>query len=488
MYTRTSQHNEGIYPHKTNIDGRSLSQKTGESCEDRETSNIFGYCSAEDKFALVEHALGNSPDIAHECHEPFLNARNENFDTDTGYKQIYESIGGESFENSGESTTVVVKEMSHWIGKNEEYKKLATLTDRPIVVLVRNPLLTVESRLRRVVSSIDMRCSIDTQRFLLDDFSIEKGFRDWEELADKMKRSEYEYREELDFLKDNEGIERVSSIPTLTVQNNLLDRKAREIGYANWRDLVEKKLQEERDYGFFEGILKANTRRIAFEKNEFKTLGEEVDYFEKQKCPHIVLDTTDLRAFPEEYMQKLCAELRIEYSPEMVRWGKKPVDFHTEQKKQFEKIWYDTLYSSSGVNPPIEIPPTIGQFPLFMQEYLRSENLVVYAHLSRKKLFGNKSGKEINECEFRVGVTEGNKEYLQKIGIVGDQVEMKERVSMKLWLIDPIYALTNDPSLVDQNGFKKCADVYKEEMNIMKESLLEKREQRNDHNEKIRFR
>lgn len=77
--------------------------------------------------SVVEHALGNSPDIDHECHEPFLNARHENFDPDHGYRQIYESIGGEQFEQSGENTSVVVKEMSHWIGKNEEYKRLADI-------------------------------------------------------------------------------------------------------------------------------------------------------------------------------------------------------------------------------------------------------------------------------------------------------------------------------------------------------------------------
>lgn len=279
--------------------------------------------------SVVEHSLGNSSDIDHECHEPFLNARHDNFDPDHGYRQIYESIGGEEFEHSSESTTVVIKEMSHWIAENEEYKRLAELTTKPIVILVRNPLLTVESRLRRVLSTIDMRYNIDLQRYLLDEVATERGFRNWNELAKEMKKDRY--KERLDFLPNKEGVERVYNTPVLTIQNHLLDRKAREAGYANWRDIVEQKLYTERDYAFFSGILKSNPRRLGFEENEFKKLVEEVKYFEDQKCQYIVFDTTDLRAAPNEQMQELCHRLGITFSPEMIRWGEKPVDFHTEQ-------------------------------------------------------------------------------------------------------------------------------------------------------------
>jgi hypothetical protein len=126
--------------------------------------------------SLIEHVVGNSPDIQHECHEPFLGARRDDFDPDHGYKQIYESIGGEQFEQSAEKTSVAVKEMSHWIGKNREYRRLTELTRNPVVILIRNPLLSVESRIRRVLTTIDMRSSIDLQRYLLDYVAAEKGF------------------------------------------------------------------------------------------------------------------------------------------------------------------------------------------------------------------------------------------------------------------------------------------------------------------------
>lgn len=114
--------------------------------------------------SLVEHVVGNSPDVQHECHEPFLNARKENFDPEEGYKQIYDSIGGEDFERSGKTTSVAVKEMSHWINVDHEYKRLTELAKKPVLILIRNPLLSVESRIRRVLVTLDMRSSIALQR------------------------------------------------------------------------------------------------------------------------------------------------------------------------------------------------------------------------------------------------------------------------------------------------------------------------------------
>ncbi len=69
--------------------------------------------------SLVEHVIGNSSDIDNECHEPFLGARRDGFDPEEGYRQIYESAGGEFFENSSRKKSIVIKEMAHFIGKND---------------------------------------------------------------------------------------------------------------------------------------------------------------------------------------------------------------------------------------------------------------------------------------------------------------------------------------------------------------------------------
>jgi hypothetical protein len=415
--------------------------------------------------SLVEHSLGNSPDIEHECHEPFLNARHEGFDPDHGYRQIYESIGGEQFIQSDKKTSVVVKEMPHWIGKNEEYKRLATLTSKPIIFLLRNPLLAVESRVRRVLEMIDMKYNINIQRHLLDEMAIERGFQDWSNLAETMKKTGH--KERLNFLPGKEGIERIYDTPILTVQNHFLDLKARKDGYANWRDAVKKKLYAEHNYAWFSGILKSNTRRLELEKDEFGKLEEEVEYFDDQKREYFVFDTTDLRAAPEDQLQEFCSKLGIGFSPKMIQWGEKPVDFHTEQIKQSEKLWYDTLYSSSRINPPTEICPTLDNFPEFMQEYLRARNLPIYAKILKKKILRNELRHELNEREFHVKVTDGNKEHLRELGLIESGIQTGERVLIKLKYIDPIYATSNEPKLIEQSEFKIFRNKYKDEIKII---------------------
>ncbi len=415
--------------------------------------------------SLVEHSLGNSPDIEHECHEPFLNARYGNFNPDCGYKQIYESIGGEQFIQSEKKTSVVVKEMSHWISINDEYKKLAALTNEPVLFLIRNPLLAVESRLRCVLKTLVMRHSIDLQRYLLNEIVIERGFQDWKDFAKRLKKDGY--KERPDFLLGKEGVERIYNIPVLTVQNHLLNLKARRSGYVNWQDIIEKKLFTEHDYTWFGDVLKPNTRRLKIEKEEFKRLGEEVKYFEDEGRKHFIFDTTDLRADPKNQIKEICSKLGVTFSSKMIRWGERVVDFYTEQGEQFEELWYDTLRSSSRINPPIEIPPTIDSFPEFMQEYLKTDNLPIYIEISKKKTLKNRLRHELNEREFHVKITDSNKEYLCQLGLNKRDTQTGEKVSLKLKYIDPIYAISNDPELIKQPDFQIFRDKYNEEMKII---------------------
>lgn len=434
--------------------------------------------------SLVEHVIGNSQDIENECHEPFLKARKDSFDPDHGYQQIYESIGGEEFEQSTETTSVIVKEMSHWIGKNKEYKRFANLTANPIIVLIRNPLLSVESRIRRVLTTMDMRYSIHVQRYLLDDLAKENGFPDWNNFLEVPKREPF--KEFLENFQDG-NIERLYDNEILTIQNQFLDLKAQKNGYFNWKDIIQKKLYEERDYAFFEGLLKTSTRRLDFEKNEFKKLLEEVDYFKEHGIDYAVFDTTDLRAAPEEQVREICSLLKIKFSPEMLDWNNSPIDFHTEQTKQSEKLWYDSLFSSSRINPPTEITPKLNMFPKFIQDYLRADDLTIYTELSKEKIISDNLRNELNEREFNTRITMGNEKQLRELGIIGDATEIGNKIPIKLKHLDPIYAVTNDPGLIDNPEFKKLKNNFKGEIDIMSSNASEKNE-RDNHMKEFKFR
>lgn len=411
---------------------------------------------------LVEHVVGNSKDINSECHEPFLKARYGDVDPDHGYKQIYESIGGIEFEESTGHTALVIKEMSHWIAKNREYERLVTLVTEPVVVLIRNPLLTVESRIRRVLTTLDMRYNIDLQRNLLEEIAREKGFTDWKNLANAVQDGTYE--EDLDFLLEREDMERLYDIPVLTIQNRLLDLKAQRSGYSNWQDLIGHKLYVEQDYKFFESLLAVNTKRVALEKDEFKTLKEEVNYFVAHDIKHVVFDTTDLRVAPEEMFKTLCDTMNIDFSPAMLRWDSERIDFHTEQKKQSEKLWYDALLLSSRVNAPTETPPTLEAFPEFIQDYMKSENLPIYAELSMQKVLDDSLRHELNNRELEVKITSSNKEHLAELGLITQEDVIGEYKTLPLKHIDPIYAVTNEPDLQTEPNFQRFKQVYANEI------------------------
>lgn len=435
--------------------------------------------------SVIEHVLSLSPDIHNACHEPFLGARKEDFEADAGYRQIYESIGGEVFENSNDQTSVVVKEMAHWIGSNNEYKNLISLTHRPVVLLIRNPLLTVESRIRRVLKTLDMRPGLSLQQSLLDDLARDNGFQNG---VDFLSSSEADIQLILQKIQlDIPGIKDLYHAPVLSVQNNLLDYYARKSGYVNWRDLLDQKLYKGREYRFFESILKVNTNRANFEENEFKKLDEIMRYLKVSEQPYVVFDTTDIRAEPNHQLRELCLKLGISFSPEMINWDEKPVDFYTQQHEEYEKIWYEKLFLSSELNFPNEVPPTLEMFPDFVQKYLREFNLPIYADLSKEKNLSSEIKREINNRKFKVHVSEENQGLLRSLGVIQDGVIGVDTL-VELCDIDPVYAVTNDPSLAENEEFRSRKQRYANEIAIISDALKETDEPSRESSSHLKFR
>lgn len=434
--------------------------------------------------SVVEHVLSLSPDILNACHEPFIGARKEDFESDTGYKNIYDSIGGEEFENSGNKTSVVVKEMAHWIGANDEYKSLVALTNRPVVTLIRSPLLTVESRIRRVVKTLDMRPGLSLQQSLLDELAVDNGFKNGIELLASSRNDILSILQEVP--SDDTSLRNLYNKSVLSVQNNLLDYYARKNGYENWRALIDKKLFKEQDYGFFERILKINTQRTKFEETEFTKLAEIVQYLKAKSQPYAVFDTTDIRAEPDKQLRELCLKLGVAFSPEMISWGEKPVDFHTQQHNEYEKLWYDKLFLSSELNPPNEISPTLEMFPNFVQKYLRKFNLPIYATLSKEKNLSAEIKQEINNRKFEVSVNEGNQELLHSLGVTQDKVVGTD-ILVELRNIDPVYAVTNDSSLAENPEFILRKKEYATEIALIFKTLKENDELGGELNSRIKI-
>lgn len=415
---------------------------------------------------VMEHILSMSPNIQHACHEPFA-AHKKGFETEDGYQQIYDSIGGQEFEDSDKQTTVVVKEMAHWLSTNKEYENFFTLTNSPVILLIRNPLLAVESRIRRTMKSLDMRPSLSLNK-LLDVLAHDEDFKP---RAQALSDSEIQMRKILkEKGMDIPEIDDLYSKPNMSVQNTMLDYYAEKKGYFNWHDLVESKLYYERDYRFFDWFLQVNKNRLKFEENEFRNLKEIAQYLKQIKHPNVIFDTTDVRAEPEHQLKKLCLMLGISFSQEMINWGDRSINIYSKQTAPYEHIWYEELYGSKELKPPTEIPPTLEMFPDFMQQYIIEANLPIYAELSKEKEPPGIGKIEINNKQLRIVITEINEGYLRSLGVIGNK-SVGEHTLVELRHIDPVYAITNQPSLVSDPEFYLRKKRYSREISIISGSL-----------------
>lgn len=415
---------------------------------------------------VMEHILSISPDIQQACHEPFA-AHKKGFEVENGYKQIYDSIGGQAFEDSGEQTSVVVKEMAHWLETGKEYENFLTLTNNPVVLLIRNPLLAVESRIRRTIKALDMRPSLSLNKLI----DVLKHDKDFEDEAQSLFDSEIQVRNILEQKEIAQSeIEDLYSKPIMSIQNAILDYYSQKKGYSNWHDLIENKLYYERDYKFFEWFLQVNKNRLRFEENEFKNLNEIAQYLKRNDSPSIILDTTDVRMDPNNQLRKLCSKLGIEFSPEMINWGERPITIHTTQVAPYEHIWYEELYGSRELKPPTEIPPTLDMFPDFMQRYIVEANLPIYSLLSKEKETPVLERKEMNKKKLVIKVRETNEKYLRKLGVIRKE-QVGENVLVELKYLDPVYAITNEPSLAMNLELRLRKRRYNPEIFIVSRAL-----------------
>jgi hypothetical protein len=88
------------------------------------------------------------------CHEPFVELGYYGGNAEDGYQKIL-TRAREASESG--SVNILIKEMSHWLGVNQEYGRFLPLVKDPALVLIRNPLLSLESRLRKVLQVWQMR-------------------------------------------------------------------------------------------------------------------------------------------------------------------------------------------------------------------------------------------------------------------------------------------------------------------------------------------
>lgn len=398
--------------------------------------------------SLLELSLSITDEVGI-CHEPFNHARKDEFNPDEGYKNIYNSI--KNTKTGTNFNKIVIKEMAQWIVINEECKKLLLLTNAPVLFLIRNPLLCIESRVKKVLHSLSLRPGLSLQQFLVKKLSTDTGFNFFDYLGNIRKVQNTRMRAFANEI--NYDISQIKTTPNLNIQNFLLDEYSQMSGFSSWSNLLDIKLEKENDFKFFTEILNVNIKRVAFEQDEFFGLYEIYKHCTKGHFECYIYDTTEVRLFPEHYIGDLCKKIGINFSEKMINWGDKGGNkFESGQNKKHEQIWYEKLVGSSSINLPTETPSNILNFPEFMQEYLVKLNFPIYIHMSRDKV------------TFK---------------------DLQQETITKMCSVDPVFSVVNNQSLLQSTEFIQQSVKYINEINMIKKINEENLEIKNEKKQEI---
>ncbi len=304
---------------------------------------------------LIESIVTKSDDIDFQCHEPFIPMGYYGQHPDHGYRNIYDSIGGDHFQpKKRKPTTLVIKEMSHWIIKFEEYRRLFELTKHPILFVSRNPVLSMESRIRKVIESIDMKPREST----IDWLSTKLGSDN-----EVLKLSHKSYNDNAD-----------------SRQTILLDAYSKQLGFDSWSRLKQQSF-ETHDYTKLNDLLFMDPKRFSLEPSAWTSLETEVQYAKENGIDYVVVDSTDLRSSPFELVPEVCRRWNIKSGDEMLTWDAAISKVKTGQDRPHDMIWYDTLMKSQGINPPTEEPASFSQFPERISVHLADVEIPSYVRV-----------------------------------------------------------------------------------------------------------
>lgn len=343
---------------------------------------------------MLAASLSRSPSVSAYSHEPFVRLGYYGEEADSGYRSILDAISGNT---EADGSSVVVKDMSHWIGGQHEYKRLFTLTDAPVLFLTRNPVLSVESRLRKVIQNLNAKYRPPINENCGQRFShkISTSANNLTEL--------------------------------FTEQTKFLDSYASGFGEADWQSLVSASMRSH-DYTKFGHILSI-PEIFPLSSSGEAALYEEVEYMTKNCRPYVIVDSTEYRLAPEILAPKLCDSWKISNDESMIDWEGSGKKLQTGQNEAHHRFWYDTFLESTRVLPPFEKPLQPCKFPAAVRDHLLRVDLPAYY-----RLFSNpnrlRSDENVLKREFEV---EGRRVNIQDT--------------------DPIFSLLSDPSLVKDSRF-----------------------------------
>lgn len=334
---------------------------------------------------MVEASLTMSEDVTGNSNEPFKLADS---DPETAIENLKKDILAAKRE--GSRGVLILKDMSGWTKNITPF--IHQLTDYPILFLIRNPHLSMESRAFRYMQKMPTSGRIPT--------------REW--IADVSNMSFDEVTQEL--------------------QPSLFEKFAQENGHESWEQMLQH-MKREGNYSLVNGLMES-----AFPVNlsGFEEIQSQIMQTNESGNPYIVVDSSEFRLHPIELQKEISQQWDIEFSEKMTEWGNEGEKFQLGDRTKNTEVWFGTIKSSTGVLPPREIPLPSSSFSKSVKKQIESD-MAIYRELIKDP---NRVSANIDNDV----LIEVNKELALNRGIISEDIfnnTESETVSIPFRLIDP---------------------------------------------------
>lgn len=284
---------------------------------------------------IIELLLGLNSEEIKIIHEPFLEYGYYDDSPLSAYQKIFQKNNP-----NDRNKTFLIKEMSHWITKDDLYKKILHDIDCPIIILIKNPILTIESKIIKILIGANTKNRPKLSHFLCS-VSEERKERDSRELLD------------------------------IFAQKN---------NYEKWDYLVEKEAVQKRNLIIFDKIIEYFINNSSDDIWGWDGIEKIINFLDQKSINYKIIDGLDFQLAPFSTINLLCKHLKINFSEKIFNFSqkdfKKIIDFKKEQPSGY--FWYEEAFSCKKIIAPSKKPLSINKFPINIQKYIKETALPYY--------------------------------------------------------------------------------------------------------------
>ncbi len=289
---------------------------------------------------IIELILGLNSLQVKIIHEPFLEYGYYNAPVSSAYQKIYSNII--NIDNK-EEKIFLIKEMAHWLTKNRLYKHFLPCINPPIILLVKNPFLTIESKIKKLLQGAYIKNRPELNKFLSPFVNKRRD----KNIQDSRK---------------------------------LLNLFALKRGYKNWNRLVKEEAIQKRNLTIFNPILQYFIENSSEDIWGWKSINRIKIFLDKNKIKYKILEGIDFQLAPVSTIYSLCEILDINFNKKMLNFSKKKFErlMNLNQIQPSGSFWYKEVLSNTKIVKPSLPPLSINKFPSNMQSYIQEVALPTY--------------------------------------------------------------------------------------------------------------